>query len=220
MRTSTAILSARKQQNDPADQARVASIVQSGMLDRGGEELDAITARVREVMCTEVAALNVIMSVEQRMLSASGISPITIPREMSFCTHIVANARPLMVNDAVRDPFFAGHPLVAVEGSVRSYCGVPITTEDGMVAGALCAIDSRERPFTPGQLLALTDLAQQARAILLPDAAPTPMMLPALWFREDPLVQWLHDHLPTETQLQQLAARRGILRWLHRKDAA
>lgn len=214
MKTSKAILAARQQLQDPSDPARVESIELSGMLDRACAELDELTEEARNIMGTENAAITIVLGVEQRMLSTAGLEPVTIPREISFCTHVVASAKPLMVNDAIRDPFFSGHPLVAVEGSVRSYCGVPITTPDGEVAGALCAIDSRERTFTPEQLLALSRLAQRAREIMIPGVAREEVMAPALWFREDPLAAWILENVPTQQQLDD-ARGRGFLGWLH-----
>lgn len=171
-------------------------------------------------MGTEMAALTVILGNEQRMLSAAGFDPVTTPRETSFCTHVVASAQPLMVADAIRDPFFAGHPLVATSGSIRSYCGVPLTTADGHVAGALCVFDSRDRMYTPSQLMEISLLAQQAREILLPGAEPVEALSPALWFREDPLASWIMEHVPTEDELQKLQTHKRGLSRLHGGSAA
>lgn len=173
----------------------------SGMLDyANNSQLTEITHQACEVLGTEIAAIKIILEREQWMLAASGLVPITVPREISFCTHVVAHSRPLIVSDATHHPFFVGHPFVAPEGEaregmIRSYCGVPITTADGYVAGALCGIDSHERAFSPKQVLALAELARNARAVMLPDSPPEELV-PALWFSEDPLSARIRNRAP------------------------
>lgn len=216
MKTSRAVLEARQQVEAP-NEARLASIEASGMLDRAGAELDAITDQVRELMGTEMAALTVVLGVELRMLSTSGFNPITIPRELSFCTHVVEHGRPIITTDATIDPFFIGHPLVATEGSVRSYCGVPITTADGHMAGALCAIGSSPRDFSPTQLLELSNLAQQARAILIPGVKVDEVLAVTQWFSEDdPLASWINDPIAFNDELKHPTVHRLLPRWLRR----
>jgi GAF domain-containing protein len=220
MRPSSAVIAARSQQLDPADQARVASVERSGMLSRAGAELDEITTQVLSVMDTQLAALTVILGTEQLILSFAGAAPgveleAVSPRETGFCTHVVASRRPLMLTDTIRDPFFAQHPLVEIEGGIRSYCGVPIIMNDGQVSGALCAVDSRERQFSLDQLRQLTALAQRARQVLLVDvqAIETPDV--EQWVCSDPLAAWIASHAPTDQAVDELRAarERRLSRW-------
>ena len=61
---------------------------------------------------------------------------------------MVATGAPLLVQDA------RGHPLVAdnlavPDLGVLAYLGMPLATADGHVLGALCAIDTAPRTWTP-----------------------------------------------------------------------
>jgi PAS domain-containing protein len=80
------------------------------------------------------------------------------PLSHSFCQHVVASRRPLLVEDA------AAHPLVRDnrahhELGVVAYAGAPLTTSEGDTLGALCAIDGVARAWTPSALETLQDLA-------------------------------------------------------------
>lgn len=166
-------------------------------------------------MNTEAAAITVITASHQHILVGAGIDAQVMPREHSVCTHVVASGQPLMITDMIRDPFFSAHPLVGVSDALRAYCGVPITTADGYAAGALCVIDGRERSFSTEQLHALSDLSQDARAILVPGASAQQTLPPAQWLREDPLASWIERTVPDEERLVQLAQRRRRApRWL------
>lgn len=77
----------------------------------------------------------------------------------SFCQHVVALDRPLVVSDARE------HPLVRDNGAVRddgvvAYAGVPLRMADGEVLGAFCAFDHAPREWTEGELAILRDLAE------------------------------------------------------------
>jgi GAF domain-containing protein len=134
------------------------------------------------------------------------------PRELSVCTHVVASGLPLLLSYSERAPAFAAHPLMDVEGGIRSYCGIPITLADGHVAGALCVIDSRLRSFTRSQLEQLSNLAHEARNVLLPDLPAQEDYDLETWAHEDPLARWIEHNVPGEDEL--LAAKRRRRSWL------
>jgi GAF domain-containing protein len=79
------------------------------------------------------------------------------PLSHSFCKHVVATGRPLLVANARVHSLIARNGAVADLGVV-AYAGVPLTL-DGTVPGALCAIDHQPRSWTPGQLTDLQELA-------------------------------------------------------------
>jgi PAS domain S-box-containing protein len=90
-----------------------------------------------------------------------GIDVTETPRDVSFCGHVVALDRPLVVPDARADGRFADNPLVVGDPQVRFYLGYPLRTPDGHVLGTLCAIDQRERVVGEREHELLATLAEQ-----------------------------------------------------------
>lgn len=68
------------------------------------------------------------------------------PIEWSFCANVVRRGCEYVVPDALVDAEQRDNPLVAIDG-IRSYAGVPISSDDGHVIGAACVLD--RQPFTP-----------------------------------------------------------------------
>ena len=74
-----------------------------------------------------------------------GLALCGTDREVSFCTHVVAQEEMLVVLDATLDPRFCANPLVTGEPRVRFYAGTPLVSPTGHVVGTLCLIDTRPR---------------------------------------------------------------------------
>ncbi|MFI2755056.1 GAF domain-containing SpoIIE family protein phosphatase [Cellulomonas sp. P22] len=82
----------------------------------------------------------------------------TAPLSHSFCQHVVADRRPLVVADARLDPRV--HDNAAIEDlGVIAYAGYPIVDEQDRVVGSMCAIDHVPHEWTPDELAVLADLA-------------------------------------------------------------
>jgi signal transduction histidine kinase len=89
------------------------------------------------------------------------------PLSHSVCQHVVADPRPLLIEDARRDPRLApGIPgaLAVRDLGVTAYAGVPLATPDGHVLGAFCAVAAVPRRWTDDDVAVLTDLAAAATA--------------------------------------------------------
>jgi diguanylate cyclase (GGDEF)-like protein/PAS domain S-box-containing protein len=82
-----------------------------------------------------------------------------LPRDIAFCSHVVAAGDFMEVPDATEDPRFAGNPLVTGPENVRFYAGAPIQVSDGLTLGSLCVIDHIPRKLDEQQSLALRQLA-------------------------------------------------------------
>jgi len=80
------------------------------------------------------------------------------PLSHSFCQHVVANAAPLVIEDAREDPVLCTNLAIA-DLDVIAYAGFPIFAPTGHVLGSLCAIDSAPRVWQTEQLEALADIA-------------------------------------------------------------
>jgi GAF domain-containing protein len=80
------------------------------------------------------------------------------PLSHSFCQHTVAQAEPLVVDDAREHPVLKANPAVAEMGTV-AYAGVPLIDADGHALGTLCVLDNRPRQWSSHQVELLSDLA-------------------------------------------------------------
>ncbi len=73
------------------------------------------------------------------------------PRDISFCTHVVASGKPLIVRNISKDKRFAKNPLVQEYG-FNFYAGFPLRTGRGNVLGTLCLYDIRPRNIVKREL--------------------------------------------------------------------
>lgn len=115
---------------------------------------------VQTVLSVPIAAVTLIDSERQWLLTAGGAEIRSTPREHAFCNETIKQRGPLAVTDATLDPRFAQNPGVVGAPHIRSYLGVPLTTPDGYNIGTLCAVDLEPRPFDARQAGILSKLAE------------------------------------------------------------
>jgi serine phosphatase RsbU (regulator of sigma subunit) len=87
------------------------------------------------------------------------------PLSHSLCQHVVAEGRPLVLND-VREDERTWSSMAIGDLGVIAYAGMPLTDTQGNVLGSLCASDTVPREWTERELANLTDLAAACSAEL------------------------------------------------------
>ncbi|HTJ80882.1 MAG TPA: GAF domain-containing protein [Polyangiaceae bacterium] len=92
-----------------------------------------------------------------------------VPRELSFCTHTVSGAEPLVVDDAASEPFFRSSALVRDLGA-RSYLGIPLFSGE-VVLGSLCAISRSPQKIRPDDVALLSRFSRVAQALVTHDTS-------------------------------------------------
>lgn len=151
----------------PQEHARLASLYAYGILDTPAEpSFDALTRLAARVADAPVSLITLVDARRQWFKSCHGLQLTETPRDVSFCGHVVADERPLVVPDTHHDPRFHDNPFVTGAPFVRFYAGMPLCAPGGHVLGTLCVLDfvPRELSQEHHELLAL--LAQQAVALL------------------------------------------------------
>lgn len=144
--------------------ARLAALTAEGLLDRSPEPVFDRFARVAaQAAEAPVALVSLVTDARQCFVGMCGVKqPWADARETplthSFCQHVVANAAPLVVEDARLDPILCSNLAVADLGVV-AYAGYPILGPDGAVLGSLCAIDDQPRVWRTSQLESLSEIA-------------------------------------------------------------
>lgn len=144
------------------DDARIRALEALGLLDTGPDErFDRITRTAATLLGTPIALINLVDGRRQWSKSAIGVPQGgEVPRDVSFCAHVVGDDAPLFVDDTRHDDRFADNPMVTDDPpALRSYHGVPVRGLTGHVFGSLCIADIRPRRLTAAQRRVLADLA-------------------------------------------------------------
>ena len=144
---------------------RLTALYNTGLMDSAPEErFDRLTRLVSACLATPVALVSLVDTQRQFFKSAFGLpepwnSQRETPLSHSFCQHVVHQAAPLVVDDALNHPLVADN-LAIPDLGVQAYLGMPLLSADGAVLGSLCAIDSKPRHWTPQEKAILGDFAK------------------------------------------------------------
>ena len=144
----------------PSDEApRIRVLHSLGILDSAPEErFDRLTRLAQRVFDVPVALVTLVDAERQWFKSKQGVDLQESQRELSFCAHAINEDKVFVVADALLDPRFADHPMVAGGPRVRFYAGRPLRVH-GHRVGTLCVLDRRPRQLREEELRALEDLA-------------------------------------------------------------
>jgi len=130
---------------------RLAALQQTGLLGTGAEDFfDKLTGLAVELLGVPTVAFSLVDERKQFVKSAAGVGQLMVPGWDSldgcFCPEVVKSGADVVVPEALRN----GEKPDEV--TVRAYAGVPLTTSNGQVLGALCALDSKPRAWTERDL--------------------------------------------------------------------
>jgi diguanylate cyclase (GGDEF)-like protein len=146
------------------DGERVEALRTSGLLDGTPEPIfDRFARLAARVAGTPTALVSVVSGDAQHFAGLCGVGQPwadarQTPLSHSFCQHVVANAAPLVIEDAREDAVLCTN-LAIPDLDVVAYAGFPIVAPSGEVLGSLCAIDSVPRAWERPQLEALAEVA-------------------------------------------------------------
>jgi GAF domain-containing protein len=144
--------------------SRLAALQRTGLLDSPPDAaFDRLTRLATKVLNAPVALVSLVDSDRQFFKSSVGLpdpwnSRRETPLTHSFCKHVIATARELVVADARAHPVLCGNMAIEARGIV-AYAGVPLVTAQGDALGSLCVIDNKPREWTSDHLEILRELA-------------------------------------------------------------
>lgn len=152
----------------PADeQERLARLAQLALVER---ETPADLARLVQVAAglanVPMAAVTLVGEQTLHIKSGIGLPATAVPRDVSFCGHLVAQADEMVVPDTALDSRFHDNPLVLGAPYLKFYAGYPLRGRHGQVYGALCVLDTIPRVLTAKQHTALRELSHAALRLL------------------------------------------------------
>ncbi|MDX1590107.1 MAG: ATP-binding protein [Oleiphilaceae bacterium] len=142
--------------------ARIQALEDYDVLDTGPESHFDDIARVASQVCQVPVALIGLMDRDRLFLkSRVGLSSVSeVPRNISFCDHVLVESGVLEVPDLAGDPRFSDNPQVVDSPHFRFYAGVPLLNRDGFVLGSLCVLDYQPRQLSEAQKESLLSLGR------------------------------------------------------------
>lgn len=151
--------------DDPlADPARLAALRATELLDSLPEEaFDRFTRLATRTVGAPVSLVSLVDIDRQFNKAQTGLpAPFDASQEMpltlSLCAIVVRTGEGVVAEDLAGDALGARFPDL-VEAGVRAYAGMPLTTEDGLTLGSVCAIDFVPKAWNDDELGALRDIA-------------------------------------------------------------
>lgn len=142
---------------------RLAALRACQVLDSEPEPaFDRITALAARLFSVPIALVSLVDESRQWFKSRVGLDVNETPRGISFCTHAILSAEPMVVADAALDPRFRANPLVTGPPHIRFYAGAPLLNGEGLALGTVCVIDTVPRQVDHALLATLADLAALA----------------------------------------------------------
>jgi len=136
----------------------------SGILDTSLEpSFDRFTRLASRLLNIPIALVSLVDDNRQFFMSCVGLpeswtSERERPLSHSFCQHVVASAKPLIVRDVHDHPLLSNHPA-GRDLDVAAYAGIPLLNRNGAVLGSFCAIDTQPRDWSQRDIDILVDIA-------------------------------------------------------------
>lgn len=154
--------------NSTSEKERLKVLRNYQILDTPPEQVFDDLVKLTAYLCaTPIAFISFLSTDRQWFKAMVGVDSLQeMPREMSFCNHMMGSLDILEVEDATQDTRFHRHPMVIGESKVRFYVGVPLLTPEGQLLGSLCAADWKPRQLVDEQREALRVLAREVVAHL------------------------------------------------------
>ncbi len=130
-------------------------------------DYDNLTKIASEICQVPVALITFMGRERQWFKSKVGVDLSENQRNFTFCAHgMIDTSKPLVVNDATKDPRFVNNPLVTGPFQVRFYAGVQLVNKAGFPLGSICVLDVKKNELSQTQLETLKVLGQQVTRLL------------------------------------------------------
>ncbi|MFD4986611.1 PP2C family protein-serine/threonine phosphatase [Streptomyces sp. NPDC058374] len=152
------------------DPARLAAVVETGLLDTGPEEVfEDLASLAARVTGAGRAFVTLVDDTRSFWKSCVGVDATAVADRQnqvseSFCYFLVGlGGGPFIVDDAATDPRTRHHPSVAPMG-IGAWAGYPLLGPGGEVLGSFCVIDDEPRAWSAADLMTLETLARSVSA--------------------------------------------------------
>ncbi|KAF0697166.1 Aste57867_12160 [Aphanomyces stellatus] len=122
---------------------------------------DRLAGLASTLLQCPIAGVSLLDDDKQWFKAHRGSDQVNLADVATFCVHVIASTRPLVVLNAADDARFKKHPLVK-RRHVRFFAAAPIVTNDGHVIGTVFVMDTLVRQAGHVDLHSLQRLAKVA----------------------------------------------------------
>ncbi len=144
-----------------AEELRLQSLYTFGVLDTLPEpQLDEAARRAARACRAPFGMVSLVDRDRQFFKARTGLDLTEAPRAGSFCVEAIRQQGVFVVEDALDDPRFSSAPCVSGPPHFRFYAGVPLVAVEGAAIGTLCTLDTQPRSISAEQGELLEVLAQ------------------------------------------------------------
>jgi GAF domain-containing protein len=195
--------------DEEGDHLRRARLAALSLVDEGpsARVLKELLAQIAEAFAVPLAVMSLRLDDVSwfEIYTPSGADLGEAQRNLlddSFCSYVLESGQPVVVQNASAHPAFASNALVR-NGTIASGAGVPLTTPDGDVLGALFIFDPRPAVIEASWIDMLTRLADRVAAELDLRSKARSSALEVIRFTEK-LAQERENHQVSKKTLSQL----------------
>lgn len=144
------------------DAARLEKLYEYRILDTHSEDtFDKLALMAAQIFDTHSAFI--VFVDKDRVFIKSNLSALPyseVPRNESLSSLAILNDEVTVFNDATLEKFLVNNPVIALDGGVRFFAGVPLKTPEGFNVGVICVAHSEPREASPKQVDMLKSLAK------------------------------------------------------------
>ncbi len=128
---------------------RLNKLYSYNILDTHAETVfDDLTKMVSSLINIPIVLISLIDKERQWYKSKVGLDTNETPRDISFCKYAIMQNEIFEVENAHDDNRFNKNPLVTGKPNIVYYVGSPLTDNEGLNIGTLCAIDRSPRKLS------------------------------------------------------------------------
>lgn len=146
---------------------RLTALESFQILDTLPEQAYDDIARLAACICGVDRAMVAFIDKDRKWHKARfNVEPSEMPRDYVICARTIMSEMPLIVCDTLEDERVSSIGMVCGPPHIRFYAGVPLITDDGLILGTLCAVDTKPHTITPSQVESLEALGRQVIQLL------------------------------------------------------
>lgn len=116
------------------------------------EYIEYLTELALSYTDSDIALLSVFNGREQKIEAGAGIEVRFLPDELSFTRSILERNSLVEVSDCTEDPRFYSDKLVVNHPKVRSYAGLPLKNQNGLLIGTICVLSKQKRSLSAAHI--------------------------------------------------------------------
>lgn len=144
------------------DAARLEKLYEYNILDTHSEDtFDKLALMAAQIFDAQSAFI--VFVDKERVFLKSNLSALPyseVPRINSLSSLAILHDEPTVFNDTTLEKFLISNPIIAIEGGVRFFAGVPLKSPEGFNVGVICVGHSEPREASKKQLEMMKSLSK------------------------------------------------------------